>query len=164
MTTATTVNETLQVPIDTSADRREIIRRITSASAFSWIVFQLLMFVLFGPHISVMRGVTIGASVGAAVGLFFSFVQWQSLRRYVPDVVWWIPATTLGMTFGGAIGNLANYYAIQGTDVYLSAWQAGGLLSGILSGLLIAGSQWLVVHNWTTRSGDWFINVILGLL
>jgi len=144
------------------SERREIIRRISHASALSWLVFQLFMLELFGPHISVMRAVTISTSVGVSVGLFLSLVQWHSLRCYVRDAGWWIPATTVGMTLGAGIGGAATYYAISGSDNFISTWQAGGLLSGALTGLMIAWPQWLVVRNWTNRYHDWFIPVVLG--
>ncbi len=144
------------------SERKEIIRRISHASALSWVVFQLFMLELFGPHISLMRAVTISTSVGVGVGLFLSVVQWHSLRCYAREAGWWIPATTVGMTLGAGIGGAATYYAISGSDNFISTWQAGGVLSAALTGLLIASPQWLVVRNWSHRARDWFIPVVIG--
>src|SRR5689334_4909361 len=84
------------------------VRSFGLVAGIGWLIFQLGFAVLLGPHVSLMRSVTLASGIGVFAGLLISGLQWAALQHSF-HAGWWVPATTAGCTLGGAAGG-AIYY------------------------------------------------------
>ena len=146
-----------------SADRRRALITACSISAgISWVLFQLAVEFMLGPHVSIGRSVTIGTATGALVGLLMGGLQWRALRRYTRTAGLWIPVTTVGCTLAGLVGSIALYYAVQGAGYYPSVVAIEGLLPSAVVGAIVALFQWLVLRKWSPHTRAWIPLVAIG--
>jgi hypothetical protein len=92
------------------------------------------------------------------LGLLIGVLQYLLLRRYLPRMVWWIPATVLGWALPLLLG-----LASVG---WLPALAMDPVWSGALGFALIGASigvcQWLVLRGRIHRATLWVLASILG--
>jgi len=92
------------------------------------------------------------------LGLIIGVLQYLLLRRYLPRMVWWIPATVLGWALPFLLG-----LAFVG---WLPALAIDPVWSGVLGFALIGASigvcQWLVLRRRIHRATLWVLASILG--
>jgi len=92
------------------------------------------------------------------LGLLIGVLQYLLLRRYLPRMVWWIPATVLGWALPLLLG-----LASVG---WLPALAMDPVWSGALGFALIGASigvcQWLVLRRRIHRATLWVLASILG--
>lgn len=148
--------------IPTLDRRRALIRACSISAGISWVLFQLAVEVMLGPHITIGRSVTIGAATGVLVGLLMGGLQWRALRRYSRTAGLWIPVTTVGCTLAGLAGSIALYYAVQGAGYYPSVVAIEGLLPSAIVGAIVALFQWLVLRKWSLHARMWIPLVAAG--
>jgi len=113
-----------------------------------------------------------GATFWALLGLVLGIAQWLVLRRHLPGVGWWVPATLAGCA---VVGSLKWGQGMVMEQVMMSLGDMGGVgpwvwigLSSIpdgLTGLVIGLAQWLVLQNRLPRAGRWvLINVVAWII
>jgi len=93
------------------------------------------------------------------LGLLTGLLQYLLLRRYLPRIGWWIPATALGLPLGIAVVYLG--YAIW--PIVLSAnstWSVALLFVSV--GATTGLAQWLVLRQRVSRAGWWVLASVLG--
>ena len=83
------------------------------------------------------------------VGLLSGTLQYLLLRRYLPRLAGWIPATFLGWLLPFVIGFLATRLFIPGNS---TAWIVLGLF---VFGTVIALPQWWVLRKRVKQAGWW---------
>ena len=149
--------------IKSAGERRRLIFRFSLLAGLGWMLFQVCVEILLGPHISLPRTVTIGSGVGALVGLLTSSLQWLVLRRYRSDAGWWIPATTIGCTAGGIIGAFVYSMAVRHVGPFDITLPSSGIIESLVVGSIMATCQWLVLRNWVSRAGLWIPTITLGI-
>jgi hypothetical protein len=137
--------------------------RYSLAAGLGWILFQVLVEVLLGPHISLARTVTLGAGIGAYVGLLVSTLQWLTLRRYVTNGGWWIPATTAGCAAGGVVGGFFYSMTARHIGPFDITLPSGGIIESLAAGFILASFQWLVLRNWVRNARAWVMPITLGM-
>src|SRR5687767_2312709 len=142
-------------------ERRRLILRYSLIAGLGWVLFQVLAEVLFGPHVSLARTVTIGSGVGAYVGLLMSTLQWLTLRRHVTNGGLWIPATTIGCTLGGVVGGYFYYMTVRHIGPFDITLPSGGVIESLITGLILASCQRLVLRNWVPNAGAWVVPLML---
>ncbi len=88
------------------------------------------------------------------MGLVTGAVQYGLLRRILPRMGWWVPATTGGWLLGMAL--VAAFIRLQ--------WMAPAQLNltFILMALSIGLAQWLVLRRRLPRAGWWILASLLG--
>jgi hypothetical protein len=150
------------VLIPTSHNRRALIVSCSISAGIGWVLFQLAVEVMLGPHVTIGRSVTIGSATGVLVGLLMGGLQWRALRNYTPSAGLWIPVTTVGCTLAGLVGSIALYYAAEENSVYLSVVAIEGLLPSALVGAIVALFQWLVLRKWSHHTRAWIPLVAIG--
>jgi hypothetical protein len=113
----------------------------------------------------------IGLAGGAVLGGVMGVAQWLILRRYTPINAWWVLAGSVGGALGLALGMpLADTLtlplpvpAVRGVTTAI-AWrvavQAG--VTGAAAGVVIGGTQWLVLRRFIRSAGLWIIVNGLG--
>lgn len=142
------------ITIADPCERRVLIRRYSGAAGAGWLLFQLFANVLLGPHISLVRTLALGSSIGASTGLVVALLQWLALRRHVA-AGWWIPATTAGCTFAGSLGAYFAYNSLQEWRGFTTLLPLPQLAANLLVGAILTGGQWLVVRHWVTGARRW---------
>ena len=92
------------------------------------------------------------------LGLLIGVLQYLLLRRYLPRMVWWIPATVLGWALPLLLG--------RASVGWLPALAIDPVWSGALGFALIGASigvcQWLVLRRRIHRATLWVLASILG--
>ena len=149
--------------IEKGLDRRKLIVRYSLLAGLGWMVFQVCVELFLGPHVSLPRTITIGAGVGASVGLIMSSLQWLVLRHFRSDAGWWIPATTIGCTVGGLVGSFFYSLAVRHIGPLDITLPSGGIIESLIVGAILAACQWLVMRNWVERSEMWVLPIVLGM-
>lgn len=87
-----------------------------------------------------------GSLIGASLGL----MQWLVLRLHISVAGWWILSTTLSLTAGAVI--------TWGTLVpSIPSWINFSIL-----GILVGGSQWLILKQYSSRALWWVFASLLG--
>jgi hypothetical protein len=150
------------VLIPTANKRRSLIRSCSISAGLGWVLFQLSVEVMLGPHVTIGRSVTIGSTVGALVGLLMGGLQWRALHRYTRSAGMWIPVTTVGCTLAGLVGSIALYYAALDAGFYASVVAIEGVLPSAIVGAIIALFQWLVLRKWSHHTRAWIPLVAVG--
>jgi hypothetical protein len=79
---------------------------------------------------------------GAITGAILGGVQWLVLRTAMPLPLWWVVATSAGMSLGLALSTAFFGSETSGNDLL---WRAG------ITGLSIGIAQWLVLHTQRRR-------------
>ncbi|HET9496531.1 MAG TPA: hypothetical protein VFR15_20070 [Chloroflexia bacterium] len=148
--------------IPTATKRRSLITACSIAAGLGWVMFQLAVEVMLGPHITVGRSMTIGSAVGALVGLFMGGLQWRALHRYTRSAGLWVPVTTVGCTLAGLVGSIALYYAALDAGFYASVVAIEGVLPSAIVGAIVALFQWLVLRKWSHHTRSWIPLVAIG--
>jgi hypothetical protein len=143
-------------------NRRALIVSCSISAGIGWVLFQLAVEVMLGPHVTIGRSVTIGSAAGALVGLLMGGLQWRALRLYTPSAGLWIPVTTVGCTLAGLVGSIALYYAAEEDSVYFSVVAIEGLLPSATVGAIVALFQWLVLRKWSHHTRAWIPLVAIG--
>jgi hypothetical protein len=142
--------------------RKRLIAACSISAALGWVLFELAIELMLGPHVSIGRSVTIGSAAGALVGLLMGGLQWHALRLYTRSAGLWIPVTTVGCTLAGLVGSIALYYAVQGAGYYPSVVAIEGLLPSAIIGAIVALFQWLVLRKWSEHTRAWIPLVAIG--
>jgi hypothetical protein len=150
------------VLISTEKKRHDLITACSIAAGIGWVLFQLAIEVMLGPHISIGRSVTIGSATGALVGLLTGGLQWRALHRYTHTAGLWIPVTTVGCTLAGLVGSIALFYAAQNAGFYASVVAIEGFLPSAIVGAIVALFQWLVLRKWSHHTRAWIPLVAAG--
>jgi hypothetical protein len=135
-------------------ERQTLIHRCSRAAGAGWLLFQGGANLLLGPHISIVRTLALGSSIGVIVGLIVALLQWAALRRHVA-AGWWIPATTAGCTLGGSLGAYFAYNSLQEWRGFTTLLPLPQLAANLLAGALLTGGQWLVLRHWVTGTRRW---------
>ena len=148
--------------IPTASRRRSLIVSCSIAAGIGWVLFQLAVEVMLGPHVTVGRSMTIGSAIGALVGLLMGGLQWRALHRYTRSAGMWIPVTTVGCTLAGLVGSSALYYAAQDAGFYATVVAIEGLLPSAIVGAIVALFQWLVLRRWSHHTRAWIPLVAIG--
>jgi len=98
-----------------------------------------------------------GALLGTFTGLVIAVGQGVFLRRRFGwgrnQVIGWVAAATVAFSLGHAIGD-------SGPLPQVLPWSALGL--GLLSGLLLGGLQWLILHATLENAQGWVWQSTLG--
>jgi hypothetical protein len=158
--------------IPTATDRRRIIRTYSVIAALGWVIFQFCGSLFLGPHIQLARTITITSGIGAGVGFVVSCLQWLTLNRYV-QAGWWIPMTTASCMLGGMLGGALLYPAVGSLETIIASpllSMLENLFANAMTGLIIAGCQWLVFRQWLDRTEreptwlSWLAPIGLGTL
>jgi len=92
------------------------------------------------------------------LGLLIGVLQYLLLRRYLPRMVWWIPATVLGWALPLLLG-LASVGWLPALAID-PVWS--GALGFALIGASIGVCQWLVLRRRIHRATLWVLASILG--
>ena len=92
------------------------------------------------------------------LGLLIGVLQYLLLRRYLPRMVWWIPATVLGWALPLLLG-LASVGWLPALAID-PVWS--GALGFALIGASIGVCQWLVLRRRIHRATLWVLTSILG--
>jgi len=92
------------------------------------------------------------------LGLLIGLLQYLLLRRYLPRMVWWIPATVLGWALPLLLG-LASVGWLPALAID-PVWS--GALGFALIGASIGVCQWLVLRRRIHRATLWVLASILG--
>ena len=137
---------------------------VNRARIWAWPLAALLGFPIGG----FIANLAVGAvdSVGTAIaggliaGAVIGTAQWLALRQFVPWL--WIAGTSLGMSFGLAIGAaLVDYGIDRGELMVMGA--VTGLVVGVLQALVLArqgfaGAAWWVAANPPVWALSWLIS------
>jgi hypothetical protein len=95
---------------------------------------------------SIESAMIFGSLTGASLGL----MQWLVLRRHTSIAGWWVLSTTLSLTGGEVI--------TWGTLVpSIPSWIGFSLI-----GILVGGSQWLILKQYSSRAFSWVFASLLG--
>jgi len=89
-----------------------------------------------------VRAILAGAIAGATLGL----IQWLVLRSRLPLPIWWIVATSVGMSVGLAIGTAFLGSETAGNELL---WRAA------ITGVCIGIAQWIVLQPVLPQSVIW---------
>ena len=109
----------------------------------------LLVFVLFLPFQEssgdqpIFKGIA-----GVVMGLGLGFAQWIVLRRYLTNAGWWIVATAIGFTLGGALLGFGTTSELAHRGL---SSESVGLVLGLSSGIF----QWVVLRSQVVAAGFW---------
>ena len=109
----------------------------------------LLTTIIVGPVTTTARAALAGAITGAIVGL----VQWFVLQSRLPLPIWWVIATSVGMSFGLGLGVALLGSEMSGNDLL---WRAA------MTGLCIGIAQWIVLRPILPQSAIWMAMIALG--
>jgi hypothetical protein len=109
----------------------------------------LLTNIIVGPVTTTARAALAGAITGAIVGL----VQWFVLQSRLPLPIWWVIATSVGMSFGLGLGVALLGSEMSGNDLL---WRAA------MTGLCIGIAQWIVLRPILPQSAIWMAVIALG--
>jgi hypothetical protein len=90
---------------------------------------------------------------GAITGAILGGVQWLVLRTAMPLPLWWVVATSAGMSLGLALSTAFFGSETSGNDLL---WRAG------ITGLSIGIAQWLVLQQVFPQSAIWIAVVGFG--
>jgi hypothetical protein len=90
------------------------------------------------------------------VGLLTGVLQFMLLRRYLPRVGWWVPATLGGWLLGVLL------VALSGWLGWTDSPSGNFNLMLILMGFSIGISQWLVMQRRLPRAGWWLAANLIG--
>ena len=93
------------------------------------------------------------------LGLLIGVLQYLLLRRYLPRMVWWIPATFLGWALPLILLGLASVGWLPALAID-PVWS--GALGFALIGASIGVCQWLVLRRRIHRAALWVLASILG--
>ncbi|GEM_PF-1952304 len=124
---------------------------------FGWVLFVFMLMMLSG----------------IVSGGWFGFWQWLVLRKQISSSGKWILTSSIGMAAGTLLSSLI-IYAISSDPIseYIDSVDFSILAMlatpGIINGIVIGISQWLVLREWTYRAGWWVVimpvSFTLGLL
>jgi hypothetical protein len=97
-----------------------------------------------------VRAILAGAISGAILGL----IQWLVLRSRIPSLpIWWVVATSLGMSLGLALSTAFLGTETAGKELL---WRAA------ITGLCIGIAQWIILRQVLPQSVIWIGVVGLG--
>jgi hypothetical protein len=89
-------------------------------------------------------------------GLLTGVLQYALLRRYLPRMGWWVPATLVGWSLGYLL------IAIPGRVGWTDALLKNIDLMFLVMGLSIGLAQWLLLRGRLPLAGGWIAANILG--
>jgi hypothetical protein len=164
-TTVTRMNLTTAMTIPTEHERERIATLCSVFGALGLVVAEILYEVLLGPHIRLVRTLSVGSMIGVVAGLLTATLQWLVLRRYVPGAGAWIVATTAGYTLAATMSSFLLYQAILETEQFTSVLPLQGVVSSGLSGLVLSVVQWVVLRRWVHPAlgwRSWMVPLTLG--
>ncbi len=96
------------------------------------------------------------------IALLIGSLQYGLLRRYLPHMGWWIPATVLGYSLGMllTLGLRGALVYLETAEPFYESWTKNMFF--ILLGLSIGACQWLLLRRRLPRAGWWIIANIVG--
>lgn len=108
----------------------------------------------YSPEDSLYRALSVGGT-SAIAGLIIGFAQWIVLRKWLPNMLTWIPATGLGWA---ALGAASVYLEAKLGDSFYSSillasfWDS---LKAAAGGLSVGLCQWVVLRPRIRRAAVW---------
>lgn len=111
---------------------------------FLWLIANIGVWALVNLGGSFLEGIVSEMLIGFLIGLGIGAVQWLVLRNYLPNVVWWIAATTAAWGIGWA--SLIYMINEMGYGKY------GFVIGAVLIGVLLGVGQWLVLNRQVKRT------------
>jgi hypothetical protein len=146
---------------------RKLTRWCGAVAALGWVILEVSFEVLLGPHVLLMRSLTIGCAIGAFVGLLTSTLQWIVLRDHVRYSGALIPAITAASTLSGMVCGLLLYSLSHNVPLYGWTIPLQGAVGAVFVGLVSAQAQWVVLRSRTGHGegwGRWVTPTIAGTL
>jgi predicted Ser/Thr protein kinase len=113
-----------------------------------------------------------GAIFWAVQGLVIGLAQWLVLRRHLPGMGWWLPATVLGFAVVGSL-KWGQGMVLEETMMAIGEmgeagpwiWTGLSIIPEGLTGLLIGLAQWPVLQNRLSKAGRWvLVNVLAWIV
>ena len=97
-----------------------------------------------------------------AIGLLTGLLQYGLLRRYLPRMGYWMPATLLGYSLGLLLTLILREALISAGTAAAFYQSSAQNVSFIFLGLSIGVSQWLLLRRRLPRAGWWIVANVVG--
>jgi hypothetical protein len=97
-----------------------------------------------------------------AIGLLTGSLQYGLLRRYLPRMGWWMPATLLGYALGLLLTLLLREALISSGTAAAFYQSSAQNVSFVFLGLSIGMAQWLLLRRRLPRAGWWIVANVVG--
>jgi len=96
------------------------------------------------------------------IALLLGSLQYGLLRRYLPRMGWWMPATLLGYSLGLLLTLLLREALISAGTAEAFYQSSAQNVSFIFLGLSIGVAQWLLLRRRLPRAGWWIVANVVG--
>ena len=134
---------------------RKLTRRCGVIATLGWVLLEVSFELLLGPHVLMMRSVTIGCAIGLIVGLLTSALQWSALHEHIRYTGALIPAITAASTLSGTLCGLLLYALNHGVPLYQWTVPLQGAVGAVFVGLVSAQAQWMIVRSRAGQGEGW---------
>lgn len=137
---------------------------IPIAFAISWTLISLVVKVVgstiqAGGQTHITEDFLLTYIFGPTLGLVIGLLQYLLLRRYLPRIVWWIAATTVGYSLGQIVGYTLTTNLYGAVDVRTVWFKT---LMTTLAGGAMGLAQWLVLRKCVRQSTLWILANVFG--